>query len=198
VPSVFNRQISSPVLIGRHLEVASLRALVDGARQGQGQAVLIGGEAGIGKSRLAAEVKALAQAQGFLVLQGNCFPTDRSSPLAPVLDFLTCSPARERLALSTAGLEPIARELALLHPGLVPLPSGKVPARFRDPGPEKRHLLAALTRSVADLAMNQPVLLSARALGLYVNYCRWRTPTGAMGVRHQPGADALPTIGDST
>jgi predicted ATPase len=78
---VSNKSVSSPVLIGRQVEVASLQALIAQARQGQGQVVLFGGEAGIGKSRLAAEVKMQAQAQGFLMLQGNCFPTDRSSPI---------------------------------------------------------------------------------------------------------------------
>ena len=83
---VSNTPVSSPVLIGRHVEVARLHALIDQAKNGQGQVVLLSGEAGIGKSRLAAEVKMQAQAHGFLVLQGNCFPTDRSAPYAPLLD----------------------------------------------------------------------------------------------------------------
>jgi hypothetical protein len=36
--------------------------------------LLLSGEAGIGKSRLAAEGKRQASEQGLLVLQGNCFP----------------------------------------------------------------------------------------------------------------------------
>ncbi len=108
-----HKPASSPVLIGRQVEVARLHTLIREARQGHGQLVLLSGEAGIGKSRLAAEIKTQAQAHGFLVLQGNCFPTDRSAPYAPLLDMLGSS--------STVSLEPLAPQLALLHPGLVPL-----------------------------------------------------------------------------
>src|SRR5262245_11450725 len=65
--SVPNKPVSSPVLIGRQVEVATLHALIDQARKGQGQVILLSGEAGVSKSRLAAEVKTQAQAHGFLV-----------------------------------------------------------------------------------------------------------------------------------
>ena len=52
-----NQPISSPIMIGREREVAALHALIDQVRQGQGQVLLLSGEAGIGKSRLAAEGK---------------------------------------------------------------------------------------------------------------------------------------------
>lgn len=149
-----HKPISSPVLIGRQAEVASLHALIDLARQGQGQVVLLSGEAGIGKSRLAAEVK--TQAQGFLVLHGNCFPTDRSSPYAPLLDLLGASP--------TGYLEPLARELALLHPGLAPVSSSEPPLRPLDPEQEKRRLFVALTQFFTGLATKEPVLFMVEDL----------------------------------
>jgi predicted ATPase len=126
---VSNKPVSSRVLIGRQAEVASLHALIDQAGQGHGQVVLLSGEAGVGKSRLAAEVKTQAQAQGFLILQGNCFPTDRSAPYAPLLDLLGSSQTKELLSLATVHLAPLARELALLHPDLVPLPAGETQVR---------------------------------------------------------------------
>ena len=91
---VFNKPVSSPVLIGRQVEIATLQALIDQVRRGQGQVVLLSGEAGIGKSRLAAEVKTQAHAQGFLVLQGTCFPTDRSAPYAPLPTQRTADPTQ--------------------------------------------------------------------------------------------------------
>jgi 2-phosphoglycerate kinase len=60
---VFNKPVICPVLISRKLELATLYALIDQARRGLGQVVLISGEAGIGKSRLAAEVKTQANEQ---------------------------------------------------------------------------------------------------------------------------------------
>jgi DNA-binding NarL/FixJ family response regulator len=156
---VFNKPVSSPVLIGRQVEVASLHALVDLAGKGQGQTVLLGGEAGIGKSRLAAEVKAEALARGFLVLQGSCFPNDRSAPYAPLLDLFGSSQAKELLSLSDTDLQPLARELALLHPGLVALPSGEAELQPLDPEQEKRRIFLALTHFFTGLAAKQPLLL---------------------------------------
>lgn len=58
--------------VGRDTE---LRQVVDAwraARQGHGRVVLLGGEAGIGKSRLAAEAAQVAATEGALVLHGRC------------------------------------------------------------------------------------------------------------------------------
>jgi AAA ATPase-like protein len=83
-----NKPIICPVLIGRTTELTSLRALLEQVKGGQGQVVVLSGEAGIGKSRLMTETRALALAEGFRVLQGSCFPTDRNCPYAPLLDLL--------------------------------------------------------------------------------------------------------------
>src|ERR1700687_4913940 len=111
-----------PIFIGRQLDLTALYLLIDRLKSGQGHVVLISGEAGIGKSRLVAEAKTYATEQGFLLLQGNCFPTDRSSPYAPLLDLLRSSQAKELLTSYIANREPLARDLALLDLDLVPLP----------------------------------------------------------------------------
>ena len=83
-----NKPVVCPVLIGRSDDLAALHVLADLAKRGQGQVALMSGEAGIGKSRLIAEEKMYALAQGFKLLQGNCFPGDTSCPYAPLLDLL--------------------------------------------------------------------------------------------------------------
>jgi predicted ATPase len=126
---VSNQPISSPVLIGREREQAHLHTLIDQVRRGHGQVILLSGEAGIGKSRLAAEGKRQASEQGFLVFQGTYFPTDRSAPYAPLLDLLSSSPTQELLSRSRANPDPLARELARLFPGLVDHASGETSSR---------------------------------------------------------------------
>jgi AAA ATPase domain len=48
----FNTSVVCPILIGRTAELAALHLLLDQAKSGKGQVVLLSGEAGIGKSRL--------------------------------------------------------------------------------------------------------------------------------------------------
>src|SRR5262245_41358446 len=65
-------RISSPVFVGRSEERLRLQAALDGAMAGTVGATLIGGEAGVGKSRLLAEFTAGAASEGTRVLEGGC------------------------------------------------------------------------------------------------------------------------------
>jgi len=158
--TMFNQPICSPVLIGREREIATLQSLIDQVKQGQGRVVLLSGEAGIGKSRLLAAVKRRASEQGFLVLQGACFPTDRSSPYAPLLDLLSSSQTQELLSLSTTNSEPLTRELTRLFPGLLNYASSETSSSTIEPEQEKRRLFLALSQFFTGLAARQPVLLT--------------------------------------
>jgi len=61
----------SPEFIGRPAELAAVRQLVDAAAAGSGSALLVTGEAGIGKTRLLEEAARRAAAAGVLVLSGR-------------------------------------------------------------------------------------------------------------------------------
>jgi predicted ATPase len=63
-------------LIGRDEVLAVLHTSIEQAAAGQGQLVLIGGEAGIGKTALAVAAADWAAAQGALVLWGRCSETE--------------------------------------------------------------------------------------------------------------------------
>ncbi len=155
-----NQPFSSPILIGREQEIAILQSLVDQAKQGHGKVLLLGGEAGIGKSRLLAEGKRQASEQGFLVLQGACFPTDRSAPYAPLVDLLAAPTIPGLLSVLPANLEPLVRELSQLSPDLLDHASGETPRFTIGPDQEKRRLFVALTQLFTSLASKQPVLLA--------------------------------------
>ncbi|PJN23724.1 helix-turn-helix transcriptional regulator [Kitasatospora sp. CB02891] len=79
---------SSPYVVGRAEE---LRVLLDGlidARRGQGRAVFVGGEAGIGKTRLAADCAYRAVADGMAVLRGRGSSAGAPVPFRPVAEAL--------------------------------------------------------------------------------------------------------------
>jgi predicted ATPase len=62
---------ASAVFVGRVRELGELGRALDAAQAGSGTAVLVAGEAGIGKTRLASELAARARDQGFEVLLGR-------------------------------------------------------------------------------------------------------------------------------
>ena len=71
---VFKKPLICPVLIGREHDLASLRLLIDRAKSGQGHVALLSGDAGIGKSRLLAEVKTEASSHDFGCGKSVVFP----------------------------------------------------------------------------------------------------------------------------
>src|ERR1700722_1759000 len=63
--------VVSPQFIGRRTEIASLTALMTRAEAGEPGVALVGGEAGVGKSRLVSEFAGQAASHGFRVLAGQ-------------------------------------------------------------------------------------------------------------------------------
>src|SRR6266446_7664454 len=110
--------VVTPALVGRAGQLAILQRLVEHAKRAEGHVALVSGEAGIGKSRLVAETKTYAETQGFLVLQGNCFPTDITYPYAPLLDLLRTLFASHTAATFDTNLEILARDIFPLLPEL--------------------------------------------------------------------------------
>ena len=66
------RHVASRSLVGRAAEMAVLEAAFAAAGDGEASVVLVGGEAGVGKTRLVAEMAARARAAGALVAVGAC------------------------------------------------------------------------------------------------------------------------------
>src|SRR5258708_6554378 len=162
----FPSPITCPVVIGRVQELTTLRLLVDRVHNGEAQVALVSGEAGIGKSRLVAEVKASAAAHSFLLLvEGQCCQTDGAFPYEPLLDFYreyfarlaplpaTSLPDTTHSFAST--LSRLLPDLALLFPDLATLPA----PLSGDPEEEKRRLFAAMTHFVTEQAAQHPMLL---------------------------------------
>lgn len=67
-----SERISSPVFVGRDEELRRLEAVLESARAGTVGTVLVGGEAGVGKTRLLAEFRKRAVSAGLRVLEGGC------------------------------------------------------------------------------------------------------------------------------
>src|SRR4029453_14726442 len=95
---------------GRTEELARLASAADRAAGGTPTTVLIGGEAGVGKTRLAGEVVSGARAAGATVLTGGCVELGGEGvPFAPLIEALR-------------GLVRDLDEPALAHPPPPPAP----------------------------------------------------------------------------
>lgn len=114
-------------IVGRDRERARLEAGFEAAAQGRGSTIIVGGEAGIGKTTLVAHLAATARAAGATVLTGACLPTGSASiPYAPLVEALrtltrAVDPARAAALLGPARHE-IARLLPEVSPGLATAP----------------------------------------------------------------------------
>src|SRR5206468_1742131 len=84
---------AAPTLVGRVRDRALLHAHLAAALAGQGSLVLIGGEAGIGKTALAEALGHEAAAQGALVLVGRCYDLMETPPYGPWLELMALYPA---------------------------------------------------------------------------------------------------------
>jgi len=147
-----------PILLGRSAHMVALTALITQACAGHGRVVLLSGEAGIGKSRLVAEVKAQALDCGFDLLEGRCFESDRATPYAPLLDLLRTFLATRPPAIAANLLRPLASDLLPLLPELHTVLADRPPPAERPPAHDPRQLIQALTQFVIGLAATRPVL----------------------------------------
>src|SRR5439155_1484150 len=100
--------VSGPVLlrrtpfVGRQSEREQLRRCLEQAVRGQGSLVLLSGEPGVGKSRLAEQVAVEARDQEVLVLSGHCYEMEML-PYAPFVEILdTATRSMDRAALQVA------------------------------------------------------------------------------------------------
>ncbi|MFD5481821.1 helix-turn-helix transcriptional regulator [Streptomyces hawaiiensis] len=108
----------SPVFVGRAEELGTLHDALVRAREGEPQALLIGGEAGVGKTRLVEEFTAAARRRGAVVALGGCVEIGADGlPFAPFSTALRAL-RRELPAELTAAAAGQEEELARLLPEL--------------------------------------------------------------------------------
>src|SRR5829696_5240072 len=117
--------VSALPFVGRSAELERLRALLPRAQGENLRVALLGGEAGVGKSRLVREFAAEAAARGALVLYGACDAVVRA-PYGAFVEALEQLARVLEPAELRAGLGPTGGELARLIPDLgEPAPHGE-------------------------------------------------------------------------
>jgi DNA-binding CsgD family transcriptional regulator len=125
--------------VGREGELAALTADLDAALAGRGGVVLLAGEPGIGKTRLAEELAAQATARGALVLWGRCWEGEGAPAFWPWVQLVRAYVDGSDPAVLRRDMGAGAAEIAQLVPALrerlpdlpTPPPTEPEAARFR-------------------------------------------------------------------
>ncbi|HEY6500109.1 MAG TPA: AAA family ATPase [Streptosporangiaceae bacterium] len=156
--------VVSPVFIGRREELASLATLLGQAAERVPAFALIGGEAGVGKTRLVRELTGSAAGLGFLVLTGQCVELGAEGlPLAPLVDALRTL-SRVMPPDELAGvLGPAGASLARLLPELTP-GAGGPGAGAAGADLHKSQLLEMVLGLLDRLSARQPVVFGIEDL----------------------------------
>jgi DNA-binding SARP family transcriptional activator len=144
-------------LLGRTTEFGTLIECYQRVHAGQPQLVLLQGETGIGKTRLASEFAGWVQAQGAEVLAGRALQTGRQLPYQPLIDVLRRQLEHEHAPddhLSDVWLAELARLLPELRDRYPDLPVSST-----DEALGHNRLFEATTRLVQLWAARRPLVL---------------------------------------
>jgi predicted ATPase len=100
-------RLASPDLVGRQRELTEFETRLESVGQSSGATILVGGEAGIGKTRLIVEASRRARASGYLTAVGACMSADgRALPHAAVVGLLRDLERQLEDQLEALGLAP--------------------------------------------------------------------------------------------
>ncbi len=174
LPPGYRPQRDRAPLVGREPELAMLRGAVDAAvAHNRAQLILLVGDAGVGKSRLAEEVATLAECNHeAIVLEGRCVPYGEANVWWPVAEAL-----RQALSLSTEApfstasdhaidvvsrtldLDPGDDEVDRVVEGLMYLLGYEVPLRDIEPQRARDEATRSVLTLVEGYALAHPVVI---------------------------------------
>ena len=158
-------------MVGREHEIGLLLERWRQAKDGEGQVVLISGEAGIGKSRITEVLHERLLAEEHIRVRLQCSPYHTNSALYPVIEqlehaarFTRDEPAASRLekleALIRQSSNDTIETTVPLLAALLSIPTGqRYPPLAMTPERQKERTLAVLTDQLSALALHKPLLI---------------------------------------
>src|ERR1700730_3010392 len=156
-------------LVGREEELELLLRRWSKAKTGEGQVVLLSGEAGIGKSRLTASLMERPVGEPHTRLRYFCSPQHTDSAFYPIISQMERAAGFVHDDIPQAGLDKLdimlaqtstSKRDAALFAEMLSLPNdGRYPAIDLAPEQRRQRTLEALTTQLAKLASQRPVLM---------------------------------------
>ena len=153
-PLATTGQVLCPIVVGRVAEAAKLGETLAAAVAGRGQTIVLGGEAGVGKTKFVREAQTRAAASGVRTLLGLTRQSDGALPYAPFISAIRSGlHGLERDELGRV-LQRSAPDLAELFPEL-----GRMERAAASTGLERHRLTVAFQHLFRAFARETPVLL---------------------------------------
>src|SRR5262245_20451937 len=145
--------------IGRDQEMAVLHAAIDAAIGGHASLVMVGGEPGIGKTRLAEEAGAYAWRRGAQVLVGHCYEGEAASPYSSfveaIREYASTRPDEKLKADMGDGASDLAKLVPEIHRRIPDL----IPSSPADPWNERMRLFDSLAWFLVNASKANPIML---------------------------------------
>jgi len=146
--------------VGRQREFDALKAAFARAQLGQGRLVMLAGEPGIGKTRMALELDAHAHESGGQIAWGRCHEDAGAPPYWPWTQVLNAvmaryddAPLRGALGVGAADIAAVAPDVAVRFPDI------EASAELRDPEETRFRLFGSLARFLRNLADRKALVL---------------------------------------
>lgn len=145
--------------VGRRRELQALEGALAESRRGQRRLVLVSGEAGIGKTRLAQELAYRASVSGSEAFWGRCYEGPGAPAFWPWMEAIRAITQKRRPEQVRRALGPGAGDLAQILPELGELFPGLEPTGMLDPETARFRLYDSLGRFLARVAATRPLVL---------------------------------------
>ena len=153
------QQLARGRLVGREAESRQLLSHWERAQQAHGQLVLLSGEPGVGKTRVAQDLIAHAQQAGATVLRGGCYEYEATTPYLPIVEtFRDWVHVQSDHALR-ATLGATAPEMAKFAPEIETKLGALAPKAPLSPSEERLRLFDNAARFLQSLAAGRGLLL---------------------------------------
>jgi predicted ATPase/class 3 adenylate cyclase len=165
----FRSEATLTPLVGREEEIALLLRRWQEAKDGEGQVVLVGGEPGVGKSRLVRTLRERLAQERYTPLRYQYSPYHINSALYAVIEHIeraagftredTPEQKLDKMQAVLAGSASQVAEAAPLFASMLSLPVDRYPPLNLSPQKQKEKTLEALAQQVEALARRQALLM---------------------------------------
>ncbi|HEY2970311.1 MAG TPA: AAA family ATPase [Casimicrobiaceae bacterium] len=146
-------------LVGRVAESQQLKQHWDQAQQARGHLVLLSGEPGVGKTRLAQDLIAHAQKSGAIVLRGGCYEYEATTPYLPIVEAFRDWAQWQSAEQLRSALGATAPEIAKLAPEIDAKLGGLAANPPLSPSEERLRMFDNAARFLRSLAAERGLLV---------------------------------------